>query len=157
MEKETAEFITYLNDEVVPAVPSTLHQGVAGRSEKMSKLATIWTRSSPTAGEAALSAWLAGVALLAVMLSGCGGKNRRGQHTTPPHAAPPTSSVPAANSSAPSRRGNPPIQYDKKQEKADERANALSIPEGTNLFLSNRQRQLVWAPYHHRAVRMASL
>ena len=39
MEKETAEFITYLNDEVVPAVRQHSTKALRVAAEKMSKLA----------------------------------------------------------------------------------------------------------------------
>ena len=39
MEKETAEFITYLNDEVVPAVRQHSTKALRIAAEKMSKLA----------------------------------------------------------------------------------------------------------------------
>jgi rare lipoprotein A len=101
-----------------------------------------------------LSACLAVVALLAVMLSGCGGKKQARVNTPPPPpmAAPSSSSVPAANSSAPSpaeatRQSN----TDKKQEKADEAANALSIPEGTKpLSVETGNASWYGAPYHNR-------
>jgi len=42
MEKETAEFITYLNDEVVPAVRQHSTKALRVAAEKISKLGDYW-------------------------------------------------------------------------------------------------------------------
>ena len=47
LEKETAEIITYLNDEVVPAVRSHSTKALRVASEKLSKLADYLEQNKP--------------------------------------------------------------------------------------------------------------
>ncbi len=88
------------------------------------------------------------------MLSGCGGKKQAKISIPPP---PPIRSTPAAAVPSPSpstpkpaeviRQSNP----DKKQEKADEIAKELSVPEGTKpLSVETGNASWYGAPYHNR-------
>jgi rare lipoprotein A len=92
--------------------------------------------------------------LLAVMLSGCGGKKQARVNTppAPPMAAPSVAPVPTPDSST-SKRADAarPSSTDKKQEAADESAKALSIPEGTKpLSVETGNASWYGAPYHNR-------
>ena len=67
-------------------------------------------------------------------------------------AAPATATVPAPVPSTPKRpEATPPSEADKKQEKADEAASALSVPEGTKpLSVETGKASWYGAPYHNR-------
>jgi rare lipoprotein A len=88
------------------------------------------------------------------MLSGCGGKKQARVNTPPPPtmAAPAAAVAPAPNSSTPSRaQAAPQSNVDKKQEKADEIARELSVPEGTKpLSVETGNASWYGAPYHNR-------
>jgi rare lipoprotein A len=95
------------------------------------------------------------MALLAgLMLSGCGGKKQAkvSPPPPPPMAAPATSSAPRPNLSAPKQaEGTPSPGESKKQEKADDDASALSVPEGTKpLSVETGKASWYGAPYHNR-------
>lgn len=101
-----------------------------------------------------LSACVPAVALVAVVLSGCGGKKQARVNTPPPPMAPPsTSSPPAANSSTPSpAEATRQSDVGKKQEKAkDGAADGISVPEGTKpLSVETGNASWYGAPYHNR-------
>jgi rare lipoprotein A len=102
-----------------------------------------------------LCARILGAALVAVLLSACGGKKqaRVNPPPPPPLAAPPATSAPAAPSySTPTRAEvTPQSSADKKQEKADEIARELSVPEGTKpLAVETGNASWYGAPYHNR-------
>lgn len=88
------------------------------------------------------------------MLSGCGGKKQAKVSTPPPPpvATPATAPVPAPKSSASKPpEVTPPSREDKKPEKADEAASALSVPEGTKpLSVETGKASWYGAPYHNR-------
>jgi rare lipoprotein A len=93
------------------------------------------------------------VALAAVMLSGCGGKKQvRVNPPPPPPMATPAASPPTPDASAPTRaEAIPQSKADKKQEKADEIARELSVPEGTKpLSVETGNASWYGAPYHNR-------
>jgi rare lipoprotein A len=87
-------------------------------------------------------------------LSGCGGKKQAKVVTPPPPptAAHSTAPVPETAPSASKRTGaTPPSVADKKQEKVDETALALSVPEGTKpLSVETGKASWYGAPYHNR-------
>lgn len=88
------------------------------------------------------------------MLSGCGGKKqaRVNLPPPPPTTATSTASVPAPNPSIPKRAEiTPQPDANKKHEKAEETANALSVPEGTKpLSVETGKASWYGAPYHNR-------
>jgi rare lipoprotein A len=100
------------------------------------------------------SACIAALALTAGMLSGCGGKKQARVNTPPPPpmAAPSAATVPAPNSSTPKRaESSPQSDAGKKQEKADEIARELSVPEGTKpISVETGNASWYGAPYHNR-------
>ncbi len=99
-----------------------------------------------------MSARILSAAVVAVLLSSCGGKKqaRVSPPPPPPMAAPPA--APASSSSASKAAGAaPPSAADKKQEKADEIARELSVPEGTKpLSVEIGNASWYGAPYHNR-------
>jgi rare lipoprotein A len=101
-----------------------------------------------------LSACILIVGLVAAVLSGCGGKKRARVNPPPPPpmSAPPAATVTVPNASTAKRtEATPPSKADKKQEKADEIARELSVPEGAKA-LSVETGNASWygAPYHNR-------
>jgi rare lipoprotein A len=87
------------------------------------------------------------------MLSGCGGKKQARVNTPPPPTmdAPPASTPPPNTSAPTSAEATPQSKADKKQEKADEIARELSIPEGTKpLSVETGNASWYGAPYHNR-------
>ena len=68
--------------------------------------------------------------LVAAMLTGCGGKKQaRVNPPPPPMAAPPVATVTVPPSTPKRTEATPQSKVDKKQEKADEIARELSVPE----------------------------
>jgi rare lipoprotein A len=101
------------------------------------------------------SACALAVALVTVTLSGCGGKKQARVNTPPPPPiAEPSqaTTVPVPNSSTPQRaEAIPQSKADKKQEKADEIARELSVPDGTKpLSVETGNASWYGAPYHNR-------
>jgi peptidoglycan lytic transglycosylase len=86
------------------------------------------------------------------MLSGCGGKKQAKVMPPPPPPMAAPATVPAPGTSATKRPETPPSSGEiKKQEKADETASALSIPEGTKpLSVETGKASWYGAPYHNR-------
>ena len=152
MEKETAEFIAYLNDEVVPAVRQHSTKALRIAAEKCPNWPTIWTRSSPLAGRAAF------VRLRSRPGSGCAHPQwlRRqeagaGQHSaTPAHGrafsdgSPPSAlHIEASRSTAPSDT--------KARKRSRTGFAALSVPAGTKpLSVETGKASWYGAPYHNR-------
>jgi rare lipoprotein A len=94
-------------------------------------------------------------ALVTILLSSCGGKKqaRVNPPPPPPLAAPSATAAPAAPSSATPKRAEvaPQSNPDKKQEKAEEIARELSVPEGTKpLSVETGNASWYGAPYHNR-------
>lgn len=102
-----------------------------------------------------MSARILAAAMVAALLSGCGGKKqaRVNPPPPPPMAVPSIAGAPAAPSPSTPKRAEaaPQSNTDKKQEKADEVARELSVPEGTKP-LSVEVGNASWygAPYHNR-------
>lgn len=92
------------------------------------------------------------LAIAALILSGCGGKKQAkvSPPPPPPMAAPAT--IPTQNPSAPKKPGVPPSSVEQKeQERTDDAASALSIPEGTKpLSVETGKASWYGAPYHNR-------
>ncbi|MGH9552097.1 MAG: hypothetical protein ACRD3W_22105, partial [Terriglobales bacterium] len=66
--------------------------------------------------------------MAALILSGCGGKKQAKISTPPPPPMAAPATVPTPNASAPKPPGTPPLTGEnKKPEKADEAASALSL------------------------------
>jgi rare lipoprotein A len=93
--------------------------------------------------------------LAAATLSGCGGKKQARVNPPPPPPMATSSAattVPAPNSSTPNRaEAVPQTKADKKQEKADEIARELSVPQDTKpLSVETGNASWYGAPYHNR-------
>ncbi len=90
--------------------------------------------------------------LAVLLLSGCGGKKQAKVSTPPPPPIAAPATVPAPDASTPKPPGMPPLPgEDKKTEKADEAASALSLPEGTKpLSVETGKASWYGAPYHNR-------
>jgi rare lipoprotein A len=91
--------------------------------------------------------------LAAFTLSGCGGKKQAkvSPPPPPPMAVPPAATVPASRPSAKRPEGTTPSDAGKKQEKADEVARELSVPEGTKpISVETGKASWYGAPYHNR-------
>jgi len=100
-----------------------------------------------------LSVWILALVLAGLMLSGCGGKKQAkvSPPPPPPMAAPATSSVPSTVPATPGRAETIPPPREQKQEKADDAASALSVPEGTKpLSVETGKASWYGAPYHNR-------
>jgi rare lipoprotein A len=102
-----------------------------------------------------LCARILGAALVAVLLSACGGKKqaRVNPPPPPPLAAPSATTAPAAPSSSTPTRAEvtPQSSADKKQVTAGEIAREPSIPEGTKpLAVETGNASWYGAPYHNR-------
>jgi len=100
-----------------------------------------------------LSVWILALVLAGLMLSGCGGKEQAkvSPPPPPPMAAPATSSVPSTVPATPGRAETIPPPREQKQEKADDAASALSVPEGTKpLSVETGKASWYGAPYHNR-------
>ena len=89
------------------------------------------------------------------MLSGCGGKKQA--KVTPPPPPPMAAPVDCRRSTAPmplyaeTAEATPQSNTDKKQEKADDAASDLSVPEGTKpLSVETGKASWYGAPYHNR-------
>ena len=100
-----------------------------------------------------MSIWILALVLAGLMLSGCGGKKQAkvSPPPPPPMAPPATASVPPT---VPARQDGPkPFRHlvNRKQEKADDAASALSVPEGTKpLSVETGKASWYGAPYHNR-------
>jgi rare lipoprotein A len=98
-----------------------------------------------------LSARILSAAVVAILL-GCGGKKqaRVSPPPPPPMVAPPAAPAPSPSASK-GAAAAPPVAADKKQEKADEIARELSVPEGTKpLSVEIGNASWYGAPYHNR-------
>jgi len=92
------------------------------------------------------------VGLVAALVTGCGGKKQaRVTPPPPPMAAPPVATVTVPPSTPKRTEATPQSKVDKKQEKADEIARELSVPEGTKpLSVETGNASWYGAPYHNR-------
>ena len=100
----------------------------------------------------ALCARILSAAVVAVLLSGCGGKKqaRVNPPPPPPMVAPPAAPLPSSSAS-PAAEAVPPSAANRKQEKADEIARELSVPQGTKpLSVEIGNASWYGAPYHNR-------
>ena len=100
-----------------------------------------------------MSVWILPLVLAGLMLSGCGGKKQAkvSPPPPPPMAAPATASIPPTVPGRPRRPEATPPPREQKQEKADDAASALSVPEGTKpLSVETGKASWYGAPYHNR-------
>ena len=100
-----------------------------------------------------MSVWILPLVLAGLMLSGCGGKKQAkvSPPPPPPMAAPATASIPPTVPGRPRRPEATPPPREQKQEKADDAASALSVPEGTKpLSVETGKASWYGTPYHNR-------